>query len=143
LLLSEGSGPRLALPLEGVTRLETVPVSRLEQSGDCEVLQYQGQIIPLYRLSALLPAHARSTSTDKPPLDFANVVIVANGRSSVGIVVSEVVDVVDLDALVQHPVNSAGVLGSMVVEDRVTDVLSIAWLLERAGCAEPDLLRSA
>jgi len=144
LLISEANGPRLALPLEGVTRLETVPLSRIEQSGDTEVLQYQGEIIPLHRLGALLPPSRLSTSdTVAPQLDYANVVIVANGRGSVGIVVTDVVDVVDLTSIAQHPVNSAGVLGSMVVNDRVTDVLSIDWLLTRAGCADPELLRSA
>lgn len=144
LLISEGNGPRLALPLEGVTRLETVPRSHIEQSGDSEVLQYQGEIIPLYRLGALLPI-PRSDLTDEngQPLDYANVVIVANGRGSVGIMVSDVVDVVDLGSLRRQAVTTAGVLGSMVVNERVTDVLSIEWLLDRAGCADPDLLRSA
>jgi hypothetical protein len=76
-------------------------------------------------------------------LDHANVVIVANGRGSVGLVVADVVDVVDLPPIPQQPVNAAGVLGSMIVDERVTDVLSIPWLLERAGCADPELLRSA
>jgi two-component system chemotaxis sensor kinase CheA len=144
LLISEGTGPRLALPLEGVTRLETVPRSHIEQSGESEVLQYQGEIIPLHRLGALLPVpRAESTDAAGQPLDYANVVIVANGRGSVGIMVSDVIDVVDLESIPQNPVNTAGVLGSMVVNDRVTDVLSIAWLLDRAGCADPNLLRSA
>ena len=144
LLISELSGPRLALPLEDVTRLETVSLSRVEQSGESEVLQYQGEIIPLHRLAVLLPS-ARMASSDAgiPPLDYINVVIVANGPSSVGIVVTDVVDVVDLSSIARHPVNSSGILGSMVVNDRVTDVLSIDWLLTRAGCAAPDLVRSA
>ena len=144
LLLSEGDGPRLALPLEGVTRLETIPISRIERSGESEVLQYQGDIIPLHRLDALLPpSRLPALEGTAPPLDYANVVIVANGRSSVGLVVTDVVDVVDLRSIAEQPVSASGVLGSMIVNGRVTDVLSIVWLLERAGCVAPELLRSA
>ena len=145
LLVAEAGGVRVALPLDRVARLETVPLKRVERSGTSEVLQYEDEIITLVRLSALLPESAAShadAAVGVAPSGHANVVVVASGERSVGIVVHDVVDVVDLHVEAAPP-NDAGVLASVVIDERVTDILSVDWLLERAGIATPPLLRSA
>jgi len=145
LLVAEASGVRVALPLERVARLETVPLKRLERSGSSEVLQFESEIIPLVRLARLIPESASSLLDergDATPSGHVNVVVVANGRQSIGLIVHDVVDVVDLRIEASLP-NEAGVLASVVIDERVTDILSVDWLLTQAGVTLPPLLRSA
>lgn len=144
LLVAEMGDVRVALPLERVARLETVPLKRVERSGTSEVMQYESEIIPLVRLRGLLPELPSSGAecASDTPATHANVVVVARERGSIGIIVHDVVDVVDL-SVDTSAATEAGVLASVVIDGRVTDILSIDCLLARAGIATPLLLRSA
>jgi two-component system, chemotaxis family, sensor kinase CheA len=141
LLVAERADVRVALPLERVTRLETVPLARLERSGTHDVLQHENQIIPLLRLSELLP---QPPGTEPPPaLSFANVVVVGTRRGPIGIIVHDVIDVVELALPVGSRSDDDYVLASVVVNERVTDVLAIDSLLARSGLSFAPLLESA
>ena len=56
LLAENGLEGRIAIPLSMVARLEEFPRTVVEHAGTQEVMQYRGQIIPLVRLSQLIPA---------------------------------------------------------------------------------------
>ena len=56
LLAENGREGRVAIPLSLVARLEEFPRTVVEHAGTQEVMQYRGQIIPLVRLSAIIPA---------------------------------------------------------------------------------------
>ena len=140
LLVAEHADARVALPLERVTRLETIARSRLERSGVREVLQQQGEIVPLVYLRDLLHAQGED---HEDVVTHVNVVIIATSTGSVGIVVKDVIDVVDLPMPAHACTGQDDVLASVVVQERVTDVLAIDQLLARAGLAGAPLLRSA
>lgn len=140
LLLSERD-VRVALPLDRITRLETVALSRIEHSGAREVLQHESEIIPLVRLKDLL-LHAGPE--DPPAARYLNVVVVATESGRIGIIVHEVLDVVELAMPARSVAGDALVRATMVVHGRVTDVWEVDTLLERSGIPlEPDLRRSA
>jgi two-component system chemotaxis sensor kinase CheA len=141
LLIAGGGGTQVALPLERVARLETVPTSRIEHSGSAEVIQYEHDIIPLLRLAQVLPQHPAAEAAEST--DYTNVVVVGGRHGPVGLVVHDVVDVVDLGVEPQQTSGGDGVLASIVIHERVTDILCVDWLLERAGAAAPRLRRSA
>jgi two-component system chemotaxis sensor kinase CheA len=145
LLVAEAHGARVALPLERVARLETVPLRRLERSGASEVLQFEEGLIPLLRLQGFLPAPPTPVEEEGATAvaaGHANVVVVVGERGSVGIVVLDVVDVVDLNVVLDASVADS-VLASVVIDGRVTDILNLDWLIERAGIPQTPLLRSA
>lgn len=140
LLLSERD-VRVALPLDRVLRLETVPVARLEHSGAREVLQHENDVLPLVRLKDLL-LHAGAE--DPPPSRHVNVIVLATAEGRIGIVVHDVIDVVDLPAPQRSIAGDDLIMGTVVVQDRVTDVWDIDVLLARSGIrVEQRLLRSA
>jgi two-component system chemotaxis sensor kinase CheA len=139
LLIAEQGGSRLALPLERVTRLESVPAQLLERSGTREVLQHEGRILPLIRLSELLPGSSGAPDSS----EHVNVVVVAQGAHHVGIVVHDVLDVVDLVSARSASPGGDLVLASFVTQERVTDILAVDRLLERAGLGDPAWLQSA
>ena len=128
LLIGTGPGRRAAVPLSSVSRLEEFPTSAVESSGGSEVVQYREEIMPLVRVAGSMQ--------EKQPGDAGETVkvVVYNlaGRSF-GLVVERVIDIVENDSTVQPCQNRPGILGSAVVQGRVTDFLDVPFLVANAG----------
>jgi len=120
LVLEVGGGRRAALPLAEISRLEEFDPARIEWSGRIEVAQYRGGILPLIRLAEAIGLSSAPTKND-----YLSVVVHGDGADRVGIVVDRVVDVVDTTRSHSTVGHRAGVLGSSVVRDRVTDLVDI------------------
>jgi len=119
-LLITGVGDRrVAIPLDTVTRLEEFPVDRIERVGNREVVQYRDQILPLVRLSYLLGAVSESTG------DTVSVVVYTERLRSVALVVDRIVDIVESAAGARGNVDDDGLVGSAVIEQRVTELLDV------------------
>jgi len=114
-----GGGRRVAIPLDAVTRLERLPLDRVEHVGGREVVQYRGAIVPLVRLDLLLGATSEVTAED------LLVVVYTRGARSVAIVVEEIVDIVDDDTAQHSQIDDLGLVGSTVLQDRVTERLDV------------------
>ena len=137
-LLFAGPGDsRMAIPLSTLARLEEFPATQVEMSGSQWVTQYRGQILPLIRLSVVLEER-RNRLRDLqalPAVDSAPVqVLVLNhdGRSF-GLVVERIVDIVEDRADVRSAATRSAVLYSVVIGDRVTEMLDIPAILRRAS----------
>lgn len=120
LLLDLGEGRRAALPLADVARLEEFASAKIERSGGTEVVQYREGILPLVRLDRAIGLAASSETPD--PL---SVVVHGSGDALIGIVVDKVLDVVEEIIVANHVGTRAGVIGSTVVQDRVTDLVDL------------------
>ncbi|MDP9431309.1 MAG: chemotaxis protein CheA [Actinomycetota bacterium] len=121
-LLVVACGPerRMAIPLAMVTRLEEFPPSAIEHVGSREVVQYRGKILPLVRLGSLLGAYS-----DADPDDDVSVVVYSEGDRSVGIVVDQILDVVEETITDLSDVDDIGLTGSLVIHDRITELLDV------------------
>jgi two-component system chemotaxis sensor kinase CheA len=126
LLLGLGADGRMAIPLSMVARLEEFPRTAVERSGQREVVQYRGQIMPLLRLSTLL-GMGGGEGEGADPLQV--VVYTEHGRS-VGLVVDRILDIVDEAITVERQVGRDGILGSAVIQERVTDLLDVHGIIE-------------
>ncbi|WP_183100711.1 chemotaxis protein CheW, partial [Nocardioides pelophilus] len=120
LLVLEVGGQRAALPLADVARLEEIPAARVERSGDVEVVQYRGGLLPLVRLAPLIGLVDSSLDAE----EIAVVVHEADERA-VGIVIDRVLDVVETEVVRTAVGRRSGVLGSAVVQGRVTDLVDL------------------
>jgi two-component system chemotaxis sensor kinase CheA len=118
LLVGLGEGRRTAVPLALVTRLEEFPVSSIERSGSKEVVQYRGRILPLVRLSGFLGGYGESAG------DTLQVIVYSDGGRSVGLVVDEVLDIVE-EVVVRSGSDEHGLLGSAVLQGHVTELLDV------------------
>ncbi len=127
LLILRAGGRRLALPISMVSRLEEIPSGDVEMADNREVVQYRGQILPLLRLASLLDLPPAGTNETQATLQ---VVVYSQGGLSVGLVVDQIVDIVDADIQIQRSALKRGVLASAVVQERVTDLLDIPSLIE-------------
>ena len=130
LLAENGLEGRVAIPLSLVARLEEFPRTVIERAGTQEVMQYRGQIIPLVRLSAIIPA-----TSDAEMLANANsiqVVVYTEGKRTVGLIVDRIVDIVEERAAVESLTPRAGVVGSFVTQRHVTDLLDVPAIVRSA-----------
>jgi len=118
LIFGLGENGRMAIPLSMVARLEEFKRSDIEKSGEQEVVQYRGEIMPLICLSKILLGKA--TSANKETLQA--IVYTQNGRS-VALVADKILDIVEENITVERGSNRKGTLGTVVVQGMVTDLL--------------------
>ena len=131
LLVQCGSHGRMAIPLSLVARLEEFPKSAIEFAGEQEVTQYRGQIMPLIRLSRILQLSSAEAAVPSGE-DRMQVVVYSESGRSVGLIVDRIVDIVDEKMALQNPAERRGVLGSSVIQKRVTDLLDVPSVVRDA-----------
>ena len=123
LLFSAGQGTRMAIPLSMVARLEEFPRSSVEYSGGRPVVRYRGQILPLIKVAQYLPQVGAQVGEDE---DAAmQVVVYSENGKSVGLVVGRIDDIVSEVITEKRHAYGNGILGSIVVQDQVTDLLDV------------------
>ena len=138
LLFEAGQGSRMAIPLSMVARLEEFPQSSVEHSGAQEVVQYRGQILPLIRVSKHVPP-VTATAHDDPHQPM-QVVVYSEGGHSVGLVVGHISDIVQEAITVKRHASGNGIFGSVVIQDKVTDLLDVQAVIR---AADPSFYRAA
>ena len=98
------------------------------------MVQYRNQIIPLVRLSQALNHRGYDEAKESDPMQV--VVYTQNGQS-VGLVVDTILDIVE-DAIQMRPARTGqGLIGSAVIQQRVTDVVDVPGLIRTVA---PDLV---
>ncbi len=122
-----GSSPK-AVPLSLVARLEDIERDRIEISAGQPVVQYRGRLMPLVPLSGTL-----DTAKERQAVLVFNDVDQRLGRDRcMGLVVDEILDVVEDRLKVELSGDRPGLLGTAVVAGRATDVIDTAYWLTQA-----------
>ncbi len=129
LIFNAGGNRRMAIPLSLAARLEEFPKDRLERAGTQEVVQYRDQIMPLIRVSEYIDCEEPSRDEDS---DVLQVVVYSENGRSVGLVVDCINDIVEVAISVQRDSASQGILGSAVIQEKVTDLLDVPDVVRRA-----------
>jgi two-component system, chemotaxis family, sensor kinase CheA len=120
LVVELSGGRQAAIPLDMVTRLEEIPVSSIERVGGREVVQYRGHIMPLVRLSGLLGSYG-----DEDGRTSVQLVVYTRGERSVGFVVNRILDIATERAGTRSDIDDHALVGSVVVGDRVVELLDV------------------
>ena len=131
LVFSVAGNRRMAIPLSMVSRLEEFPATSLESSGDELVVQYRGMIMPLIDVASKM----NLGRPEKRPESLQVIVYSQNGRS-IGLIVDQIVDIVDQAVKVEQQESTAGLIGSAVIQGKVTDLLNLATLMPAAAAQE-------
>lgn len=127
LLFSSDEGQVLAVPLALVSRLEEFPQRQIERSGDRQVVQYRGSLLPLVPL-----AGARDSGARRDPQP---VVVFTEGPQSLGLMVDQILDIIDEPLAIGIASQRPGVLGTAIISGRATDVVDTQHYL---GLANPN-----
>jgi two-component system chemotaxis sensor kinase CheA len=136
-LLFAGPGDsRMAIPLSTLARLEEFPVAQVEMSGSQWVTQYRGQILPLIRLNVVLEERRNKLrALQAPPTADSGpiqVLVLNHEGRAFGLVVEKILDIIEDAANVRSPATRAAVLYSVVISNRVTELLDIPAILRGA-----------
>ncbi|MEM9907851.1 MAG: chemotaxis protein CheW, partial [Cyanobacteria bacterium P01_D01_bin.44] len=140
LLLFEGpNGRHMALPLARVTRLEQMSISLVEGTDRQHVIQYRGQILPLIYLSSVLNIHP-DLPLPRVEADTIEVLVVSvDEQRNVGLVVENIVDIVEEQILIKGTATQPEIQYSAVIQDRITELIDVDAII-RAGA--PALLQA-
>jgi len=140
LLLARVGRNRIAIPLSCIARLEEIPASRIECAGKADVIQYRGRIMSIVRLRTLLGieseiAHRDALSNEEQMLPL---VVCALETDNVGVVVDAIEDIVEERIQIETRQGQRGILGSAIVQQKVTDLLDVR---ELAGAQARSVVR--
>jgi two-component system, chemotaxis family, sensor kinase CheA len=122
LLFRAGSVQKMAVPLGLVARLEDIPREKIEISCGAPVTQYRGKLMPLIALSG-------SIDEEKP---HQAVLVFTDRDRSMGLMVDEIIDVVEDRLEIQLSGARPGLLGTGVVAGHATDVIDTGYWLTLA-----------
>ena len=122
LLFRAGSEQSMAVPLGLVARLEDIPRDKIEISCGSPVTQYRGKLMPLVALSDNLDG-------EKPR---QSVLVFNDGDRSMGLMVDEIVDVVEDRLNIELSGARPGMLGTAVIAGHATDVIDTGYWLTQA-----------
>jgi two-component system chemotaxis sensor kinase CheA len=123
LIFRAGAAQPKAVPLSLVTRLEEVDTKKIEVSNGRPLVQYRGQLMPLIRVSGDVQL---KTEGSQPLLVFSD-----EGRS-MGLVVDQIIDIVEDRLNIEVPSETPGVLGSAVVKGQATEIIDVGHYLPQA-----------
>ena len=124
LVFRAGGDQKMAVPLGLVARLEDVPRAKIENSCGNQVMQYRGKLMPLVPLSGIA-----DTERPRQPL-----LVFADGDRAMGLMVDEIVDVVEDRLDIELSAARPGLLGTAVIAGQAIDILDTAyWLTQAEG----------
>jgi len=122
LLFLAGSSQKMAVPLGLVARLEHIPRDKIELSAGSPVTQYRGKLMPLIALSG---------AVDEAKTHQA-VLVFSDRDRSMGLMVDEIIDVVEDRLDIQLSGARPGLLGTAVIAGHATDVIDTGYWLTQA-----------
>ena len=125
LLVRTAADGKLAIPLNRVARLEQFEISQTEMAGDIQVVQYRGQILPLVALSGFLLDRRARHGVEEDAAELIQVVVFGEEGHQVGLVVKEIIDVVDEVLEVRGKGSREGVLGTAAIHGQVTELFDV------------------
>jgi two-component system chemotaxis sensor kinase CheA len=121
LLFKAGESQRMAVPLGLVARLEDIPREKIEMSCGAPVTQYRGRLMPLIAIDG-------GVDQQKPTQPL---LVFAEGDRTMGLMVDEIIDVVEDSLDIELAGARPGLLGSAVIGGLATDVLDTGyWLMQ-------------
>jgi len=129
LLFRAGEFDRLAVPLALVARLEEIPLHRIEHAAGRPVVQYRGQLLPLAGVGGDVQITFPRGEDEQRPVQ---VIVFADGENRIGMVVDEIVDIVETEIQIRQASRRPGILGSAVIGEQVTDVLDLQSVIRSA-----------
>ena len=122
LVFRAGTSQPKAVPLGLVTRLEEIATDKIELSNGRYMVQYREQLMPLVQMEGVTV----QTTGSQPILVFAD-----DGRS-MGLVVDEIIDIVEERLNIEVAGSQEGILGSAVIKGQATEVIDVGHFLPMA-----------
>ncbi|NQV61000.1 MAG: chemotaxis protein CheW [Alphaproteobacteria bacterium] len=123
LVFRAGSKEPKAVPLSLVARLEEIEVETVENANGQSLVQYRGKLMPLVKMDD----GCNIRESGRQPI-----LVFADGDHSMGLVVDEIVDIVEARLDIELTASQSGYLGSAVIEGKATNIIDVGHYLSAA-----------
>jgi two-component system chemotaxis sensor kinase CheA len=124
LLFKGGDNVPKAVPLALVARLEEINCESIEYTNGKPLVQYRGRLMPLVPVS--------------DPIDFTEkkgrmpVLVFTDSGRSMGLVVNEIVDIIEDRLNIEIGADKPGMFGSAIIGGHATDIIDTGYYLSQA-----------
>ncbi|GAA6622182.1 chemotaxis protein CheW [Scytonema sp. NUACC26] len=118
----------MGIPLTIAFRLEEVPRSAVEKVGNQYVVQSYGKILPVIDLHTVFGDGEGAFASEAETL--ALVIVSLHSELSVGLVVDDILDIVDEPLTITGIPSRPGVLLSAVIQGKITEILDIDTVIQ-------------
>ena len=123
LIFRAGDTEPKAVPLALIERLEEIPVEDIEFADGAMVVQYRGRLMPLVKLDE----NCAMGDAGRQP-----VLVLSDDERSMGLVVDDIVDIVEERLDVELAAKREGRIGTAVVSGEATAVIDVSGYLTLA-----------
>ncbi|MBN2751516.1 MAG: chemotaxis protein CheW [Rhodospirillaceae bacterium] len=123
LIFRSGSEDLKAVPLALVARLEEIEATTIEYTHGTPVVQYRGQLMPLIGVTD----DFHIVKEGRQP-----VLVFTDRDRSMGLVVEEIVDIVEDRLKMELQVEQPGLIGTAVINGKATEVIDTGFYLTKA-----------
>ena len=123
ILFSGVDGTPKAVPLQLVSRLENIDLEKIEYSNDQMVIQYRGSLMPLIPFDHNMTIEKEG---QQPVLVFTD------GDRSMGLVVTEILDILEEHVDVKMGSTNEQMLGSAIIREKATGIVNVGHYISKA-----------
>ncbi|MDD5585936.1 MAG: chemotaxis protein CheW [Alphaproteobacteria bacterium] len=123
LLFRAGGAAPKAVPLSLIARLEEIDLKTVEYSDDKPVVQYRGKLMPLVPIDSGLKLGKEG---------MLPILVFSDRERSMGLMVDEIIDIVEDRMDVNLSASRPGFLGSAIIVGKATDVVDSGHYLAQA-----------
>ena len=132
LVCESPAGRVVAVPLEEVARLETFPRERLQHAAGHMVVHREGRLTAIADVDSVLAGVAQPVDTPS-----VTAVILSATLGEVALRVRRILEVVAPESPINRELRARGVLGTIAVAGRATEVIDVRHALPGAPVAAP------
>ncbi len=126
IIIFSGMGNRyFALPLDKLSRLETISANDILKTGNYKFINYKGDVLSLFDLEELIQLDAVGSTEfkDKKSGTQEKYILIPKGLSS-GIIIPGILDTMETCGRIQHNNNlPEGIKGTIIINDKVIQFL--------------------
>jgi two-component system chemotaxis sensor kinase CheA len=131
LIFDNNTEEHFALALSWIRRIDTLDVKRIQLIAGNEYIEYRGEQMRLLRLEQCLPVQKPNNYQAT-----ANIIIPKRTKVPVALLINQVIDTKNaVIKLENSSIKIPGILGSMLIDDKITIMLDLYNILE---VGEPD-----
>ncbi len=123
LLFRAGDTAPKSVPLGLVARLEEIDFDNVEYTNGQAMVQYRGTLMPLVPIN---DGYSFPETGKKPTLVFSD------RDRTMGLVVDEILDIVEDRLAVEHKASREGMIGSAIVAGNATEIIDTGYYLTKA-----------
>lgn len=123
IVFKAGDATPKVIPLELISRLEEVDVSKIEYSHGKPVVQYRGDLMRIVKIDE---------NYEIPKEGIQEMLVLTNNDKIMGLVVENILDIAKCPMDKDLSGGNDGFLGSMVINGKTCDVLDVTYYFDRA-----------